>query len=124
MPSIRRSLSGRPLLLSLVEERERTEDSALRKDRGRTARTLVKDDHLRVTLVTLGPGGEVGEHTAPGPITVQPLSGRARFTVDGTDHELGVGDFLALEANVTHSVASEEGGTFLLTVTQPDPTGE
>lgn len=122
MSSLQRSLSGAPLVLDLDEERDRTEAPGLQDDRGRTARTLVKDDLLRVTLVTLGAGGKLNEHTAPGPITVQPLSGRIRFSVEGTDHHLESGDFLALQAGVPHSVTSENGGTFLLTVARPRDT--
>ncbi len=119
MSSLERSLSGTPLVLDLHEEQVQAEQQGLHKARGRTARTLVKDDALRVTLVTLAPGGELREHAAPGPITVQPLTGRIRFSVSNADHDLGPGDFLALEAKQSHAVTSEEGGTFLLTVVQP-----
>jgi len=96
--------------------------TGLEVEQGRTARTLVKDGPLRVTLIVLGPGGELREHSAPGPITVHALEGRIRFTTGGADHELVPGDLLALGAGVAHSVASEEGGGFLLTVTLPAPS--
>ncbi len=116
MSSLERSLHGSPLVLALDEERAEAERHGLHEARGRTARTLVKDDALRVTLITLAPGGELREHTAPGPITVQPLKGRIRFTVGDAEHDLGPDDFLALQAKKPHSVTSEHGGTFLLTV--------
>lgn len=118
MSSLERSLSGTPLVLDLVDERARAESHELHETRGKTARTLVKDDSLRVTLVALGPGGSMEQHAAPGPITVQPLSGRIQFRVDDHVHDLATGDFLALEQAVPHSVSSENGGVFLLTVVQ------
>lgn len=119
MSSLERPLSGAPLLVDLNEERKRIERRGRHESQGRTARTLVKDDLLRVTLVTLGPDGELDEHRAPGPITVQPLSGSVCFVVDGVEHELETGDLLALEDGVPHSVRSDEGGSFLLTVAHP-----
>ncbi|NIP58240.1 MAG: cupin domain-containing protein [Gemmatimonadetes bacterium] len=119
MSSLERPLSGAPLVVDLNEERKRIESGRRHESQGRTARTLVKDELLRVTLVTLGPGGEVDEHRAPGPITVQPLSGSVRFFVDGTEHEVDAGDLLALEAGIPHSVRSDDGCSFLLTVAHP-----
>jgi len=123
MSSLERPLSGAPLLVDLNEERDRIESGGLQESRGRTARTLVKDELLRVTLVTLGPGGAVDEHRAPGPITVQPLTGRVLFVVDGVEHEPVEGDLLALEEGIPHSVSSDEGGSFLLTVARPGSEG-
>ncbi len=124
MPSIQRPLSGDPLRFRLEEERERMVRTGIDLEQGRTARTLVKDGPLRVTLIVLGPGGELREHSAPGPITVHALEGRLRFTTGGDDHDLVPGDLLALGADVAHSVASEEGGAFLLTMTVTTPPEE
>lgn len=116
MPSIQRPLSGDVLVFELGQERERAADPQLLRRSGRNGRTLVKSGALRVTLVVVAAGGEIAEHQADGPITVQPVNGRIRFTAAGVDHELGPGDLLAAAAGVRHSVRSEEGGTFLLTV--------
>lgn len=116
MPSIQRPLSGDPLRFHLEEERSRMARTGLEVEQGRTARTLVKDGSLRVTLIVLGPGGELREHSAPGPITVHALDGRVRFSTGGEDHDLVPGDLLALGADVPHSVTSREGGAFLLTM--------
>ena len=83
---------------------------------GRTARTLAKEGPLRVVLVVLAAGGELAEHQAPGPITVQPLAGRLRFRALGHEREIGPGDLLIAAAGVRHAVTSAEGATFLLTV--------
>ena len=116
MPSIRRPLSGDVLLFDMDEERRRTADPAILERSGRNARTLLKDGPLRLTLVTLAPGGELAEHKAEGPIAVQPIEGRIRFVVEGVTHELEPGEMLTAGAGIRHSVASREGATFLLTV--------
>lgn len=91
-------------------------DADLLARAGRSARTLVKDGPLRVTLVALAAGGELTEHRADGPITVHVVSGRVRFVIDQEAWSLESGDLLSVPAGVSHSVESEEGGQFLLTV--------
>jgi quercetin dioxygenase-like cupin family protein len=116
MPSIQRPLSGDPLRFRLAEERERLVRSGLQEAQGRTARTLVKDGPLRVSLVVLGAGGGLREHSAPGPITIHALTDGLHVAAEGTVHEMAAGDLLALGPGVPHSVVSESGGAFLLTV--------
>ncbi|CAN5820439.1 hypothetical protein BH23GEM8_BH23GEM8_15900 [soil metagenome] len=91
-------------------------DENLVQRAGKSARTLVKDGPLRVTLVALGEGGALREHSADGPITVHVISGEIRFTVGAKEWELGPGELLSLGAGVPHSVDSRGGGIFLLTV--------
>jgi quercetin dioxygenase-like cupin family protein len=119
MPSIDRALSGQPLQFHLPSERERITASERQEAHGRSGRTLVKDGPLRVNLVALGPGEAMAEHHAPGPITVQVLEGTIRFTAEGADHDLRAGDLLALGAGTPHTVTSEDGGVFLLTLALP-----
>ena len=124
MPSIQRPLSGDVLVFRLDQERARTADPDTLEKHGRSARTLLKDGPLRVTLVVLGPGGQLAEHSADGPITVQPLEGAIRFTAGGDTTEVRPGDLLTAGAGVPHSVTSEAGAAFLLTVARPDtPAG-
>jgi quercetin dioxygenase-like cupin family protein len=123
MPSIHRPLSGDILVFDIDEERERAADAALIDRSGRSARTLLKIGPLRVTLVVLGPGGELAEHEAAGPITVQVVEGRIRFTAADETHDVGPGQLLAAGPGIRHSVVSGEGASFLLTVSQ-DPRRE
>ena len=116
MPSIQRPLSDDVMVLDLGEERERTSDPATIEKHGRVARTLLKDGPLRVTLVVLGVGGELAEHVADGPITVQPIEGAIAFTANGVTYEVRTGELLSARAGVRHAVRSEGGGAFLLTV--------
>ena len=119
MPSIQRPLSGDVLVFDLGEERERAADPELIERSGRNARTLLKSGPLRVTLIVLGPGGELPEHQAEGPITVKVIEGTVRFTVGDDEHEIRSGQLLAAGPGIRHSVTSDEGASFLLTVSQP-----
>jgi quercetin dioxygenase-like cupin family protein len=105
-------------VFELDEERERTEDPELLQRSGRNARTLVKNGPLRLTLVVLGPGGQLAEHEAAGPITVQVLDGRIRFSTGDETRVLGPGQLLAAAPGIRHRVASDDGACFLLTVSQ------
>lgn len=123
MTTIRRPLSGDVLVFDLEAERGRAADRSLLERSGRNARTLLKSGPLRVTLVVVAPGGEIPEHQAEGPITVQPVQGRVRFSAEGRHYDLGPGEVLAAGPGVRHSVTSEAGGAFLLTVSHPGDRG-
>jgi quercetin dioxygenase-like cupin family protein len=120
MPSIQRPLSGDVLVFDIGNERERAADPGPMERSGRNARTLMKEGPLRVTLVILGPGGELAEHQAAGPITVQVIEGGICFSTANEAHVLGPGHLLAAGPGIRHRVDSLEGGTFLLTVSHPE----
>lgn len=117
MPSIDRPLGGTALHYRLDDEhRPDLIDADLLAKAGRSARTLVKDGPLRVTLVALGAGGALAPHRADGPITVHTLSGEIRFRAGSDEWRLVPGGLLSLGAGVEHAVESATGGVFLLTV--------
>ncbi|HSL83345.1 MAG TPA: cupin domain-containing protein [Thermoanaerobaculia bacterium] len=120
MSSIERPLSGDVLVHDLRSEREQAGDPSILERSGRNARTLIKSGPLRVTVVVLAAGGEIPEHSAEGPITIQPVTGSISFTALGRTYELGEGELLSAGPRIPHSVASEGGGTFLLTVAHPE----
>ena len=109
-------MSSNVLSFHLAEEHARVNDPVLLERNGRTARTLVKNGPLRVTLVMLRAGGEIAPHHAEGPITVHVLDGDILFSAAGQDHRLATGDLLVLDPGVEHHLTSENGGAFLLTV--------
>jgi quercetin dioxygenase-like cupin family protein len=115
---MKRPLSGDVLVFDIDEERERAADPAPLERSGRNARTLLKMGPLRVTLVVLGAGGELAEHEAAGPITVQVVDGQIRFSAGDEEYELAPGQLLAAGPGVRHHVASDDGASFLLTVSQ------
>lgn len=122
MSSIDRPLSGDVLRFRLDEERRRINDPPQLDRHGRSARTLLKEGPLRLTLVMLRAGGHIAAHKAGGPISVHVLNGDIRFRAAGQDRRLAVGDVLVLNAGVEHEVDSDAGGTFLLTIVQPGPS--
>jgi quercetin dioxygenase-like cupin family protein len=91
------------------------------------AETLIKTATLRVVLVTMLAGGEMHQHAAPGPITIQVLSGAIRLTMDDVAQDLGAGQLMSLAGGVEHAVDGIEDGAFLLTIAHldhiPDPGG-
>lgn len=123
MSSIDRPLSGSALRFTLREEGTHAVDPDLLAQHGRNARTLVKEDGLRITVVAVGPGGEIPEHQADGPISVQVLEGSIRFRALEEEHLLEAGTLLSLPTGIRHGVSSDAGGVFLLTVCRPNAAG-
>jgi quercetin dioxygenase-like cupin family protein len=123
MSSLDRPLSGTPLRFTLSDECTRSRDPDTIAKSGRNARTLIKDGGLRVTLVALAAGGEIPEHHAEGPICIQVLEGSIRLRVGDDEHLLDTGSLISLSQAVPHSVSSDEGTSFLLTVALPTRTG-
>ena len=91
------------------------------------AEILVKSETLRVVVVTAITGGLLHEHHAPGPITVQVLSGSIDFTVEGESNIMSEADLISLAPGVRHSVRGIVDGAVLLTIgtfmRSPDPGG-
>lgn len=119
MSSIDRPLSDEALIFDLDEERDKVSEPSILERNGHNARTLLKDGPLRVVLIVMAPGGEIPEHQAEGPVTVQPVEGGVRFTAGGRDYDLEPGRLLCLGPGVRHRVSSEDGAAFLLTVAHP-----
>ncbi len=86
---------------------------------GRRAETLVKTDQMRVVLETMKEGVTLHQHTAPGPITIQPLRGRFAVTVNDEEHEVATGGLIAIAPDTLHGVRALEDGAFLLTIGWP-----
>ena len=98
-----------------------TEDAALRERAGaarsgRVARTLVKEGHLRVTLIVLRRGAALGAHQVEGVVSVQVLRGRARVSAEGKIVDLSRGGLLILDQGVTHTAEALVDCALLVTV--------
>lgn len=83
---------------------------------GRSARTLFKDGSLRLVLVALGATGVLQEHHAPGPLTIQALSGSVTVEAGDQSFPLHLGDLLVLPAGAPHAVQAHEPSGLLLTM--------
>jgi quercetin dioxygenase-like cupin family protein len=102
---------------SLADEIERLQPQD--GEAGRRAEILVKEDDLRVTLVTMRSGVQLDEHTVPVSISIHILSGRFAVIHDGETDTLAAGEFIALKKHVPHTVRALEDGAFLLTLGWP-----
>lgn len=109
-------------LVNLAQETERLAPGEGRS--GRRAETLIKTDQLRVVLVTMREGSHLQEHTAPGPITIQALSGRFAVSIEEREQELDTDGLIVIASGIRHSVRAIEPGAFLLTIVWPAGAGD
>jgi quercetin dioxygenase-like cupin family protein len=115
MSSMERVIEGDVLVHHLRRDVEMIDQDLLARH-GRSARTLVKEGPLRVTVIALAAGGGLPSHHADGPVTIQVLEGGAVFDAAGRQVTLASGDVLVLASGVQHSVRSDDGCMLLLTV--------
>ena len=86
---------------------------------GRIAHPVASLPGLRLVLVSMKSGAQWTEHSTPGRISVQPLTGQIRMRWHGEQATLTPGRVLALAGGVPHDVAAESDAVFLLTVARP-----
>jgi quercetin dioxygenase-like cupin family protein len=119
MSSMHRTLDGDVLVHHLTQDEQMIDEELLARH-GRSARTLVKEGPLRLTLIAIAPGGVLPAHQTEGPVTIHLLDGELTFNAIGRDYSLSPGDVLVFAAGIEHSARSEKGGRFLLTVVHRD----
>jgi quercetin dioxygenase-like cupin family protein len=83
----------------------------------RNAITLAKGP-LAIVLVVLKPGATLEEHRAPGPMTLQVLSGSIRFRSAETVREVEAGHLVVLESALVHEVEALTESALLLTLAE------
>lgn len=115
MSSMHRTIEGEVLVNHLTHD-ESVIDQDILSRHGRTARTLVKEGPLRLTMMAIGEGGNLPPHSTTGPVTIHVLEGELVFKALDREYPLTTGDVLVLAAGVEHSATSANGGKFLLTV--------
>jgi quercetin dioxygenase-like cupin family protein len=115
MSSLHRSITGDVLVKHLHSD-VMTIDQTLLAAHGRSARTLVKDGPLRLTIMGLAAGGTLPPHHTEHPLSIQVVQGGVTFFAVGQEYTLTAGDILIFGAGVEHSARSEEGAAFLITV--------
>ncbi len=115
MSSMHRTIDGEVLVRHLSQD-ELMIDRELLAQRGRTARTIVKEGPVRLVLMALDRGGDLPPHSTDGPVTIHVTDGEVVFRAVGDEYHLVTGDVLVFAAGVEHSATSESGCVFLLTV--------
>jgi quercetin dioxygenase-like cupin family protein len=93
------------------------EDEVFRKS-GRVARTLARGDQMSAIVTVIRKGTEIHEHTAPGPVSVQVLSGEIVVSVDSQKVEVSLpaGTAVILSADSGHRVSAKENSAFFLLI--------
>lgn len=122
MSSMHRTVEGEVLVHHLTQD-EWMIDPILLARSGRTARTLVKEGPLRLTLMAIAAGGDLPTHSTDGPVTIHVLQGEVLFHALGQDYPLKTGDVLVFAPGVEHSARSDAGVLFLLTVVHAPSAG-
>ncbi len=115
MSSMHRTIEGEVLINHLTRDEWMIDQDLLTKH-GRTARTLVKEGPVRLTLMAIAPGGNLPTHDTESPVTIHLIEGQVLFKALGHEYPLSAGDVLVLAPGVEHSATSKGGGKFLLTV--------
>jgi quercetin dioxygenase-like cupin family protein len=90
-------------------------DDAYQRD-GHTARTLVREDDIRIVLIVMRAGARIAEHRANETASIHALSGHVRLRLPGRDAELLAGRLLVLERGIGHDVEAIAESAFLLTL--------
>lgn len=104
---------------NLKSESETLIASAHEAAAGRAATTLVKEGALRLTLLALIEGAVLTDHKAPGPVSIEVVSGSVDITVGDHSEHLEAQETLVLGANVVHAVTALTDAAILLTIAMP-----
>lgn len=78
--------------------------------------TLFKSETMRIVLIGLHEHAELKPHKANGVISVQVIQGKIEFTAEQQNTHLEVGQMIALQENIIHSVKALTESFFLLTL--------
>jgi quercetin dioxygenase-like cupin family protein len=123
MSSLHRTITGDVLVQHLGPD-VMTIDQKLLAAHGRSARTLVKDGPLRLTIMGLTAGGTLPPHSTDNPLSIHVLDGDVTFLALDQEYPLATGDVLIFGAGVEHAARSKSGATFLLTVAFVPSSGD
>lgn len=111
-----RNLDAPLLRLELASELEDIRRGAPYRDKGHSAKTLARYPDLRLVLVALKRGANMGEHKTDHRITVHSLSGRVRVKLPSQEVDLPAGSLLTMSGAIPHDVEALDDSAFLLTI--------
>jgi quercetin dioxygenase-like cupin family protein len=115
MSSMQRTIEGEVLVNHLTHDDWMIDQDLLTKH-GRTARTLVKEGPVRLTLMAFAPGSTLPTHSTADPVTIHVLEGEVVFSALDREYPLKTNDVLVFAPGVEHSATSTSGGKLLLSV--------
>lgn len=109
-------LSGKELRFDLSAEQAALLERAKEGRTGRTAKTLVKEGPLRMTLVALRKGSSMMKHHVDGQASVHVLRGKLTIGTERGNTELSAADVLVLADGVEHNATARTDCSFLITM--------
>jgi len=109
--------AGAEIDLQAVEREVRLE--TLYQQDGHAARTLVRQDDLRVVMIAMKSGSRIAEHSGNASMSIQTLSGQARLRLPDRLVDLPGGQLLVLERGLTHDIEAVTDAAVLVTVGRP-----
>lgn len=116
MTPMERTLNEPMMMFDLEPQvRELRSDESYRRT-GRLGRTLARSGRLRLVLVALNKGIDIGTHQADSPMTLQLVQGRLGFRVNEVSHELCEGQVLFFGPGDAHDIRALDESALLLTL--------
>ena len=115
-PAGERTLNGPLVEMNLNAFINQLKSESTWAESDRNSVTLFKSDTMRIVLIGLHENAELKPHKANGVISVQVLGGRIAFGTEQQTTQLEIGQMIALQANITHSVKALTEAFFLLTL--------
>jgi quercetin dioxygenase-like cupin family protein len=97
-----------------VHEQELRAGDPYRRD-GHAARTLVRENDLRIVLIAMNRGARIAEHAAEATVTVQVLAGHIRLHLPDPV-ELAPGRLLVMPRGLAHDVEALAESAVLVTL--------
>jgi quercetin dioxygenase-like cupin family protein len=85
---------------------------------GINSKILLEDANCRYTLMMLGVGMHIAEHTNPRNATVNVIEGQGILTLAGKELVLEAGVFIFIPATAHHAIKATTSLAFLLTLSE------
>jgi len=124
MSPMSRAITGPNLTFDLARHIDELRGDENYARTGRAGRTLVKEGALRLVLVVMAGGVEIGTHRADTPMTLQTLQGRLRYRVGEERFEIGRGEVLYFGPGHARDIRALADTALLLTITGGGPDGD
>lgn len=86
---------------------------------GRSSKTLVKHNDLRIVLISMKANTQMHEHKATARISIQTLTGHVQLRVVGRTVDLPAGHLISLDQCLPHDVEALKDSSLLLTLSWP-----
>ena len=109
-------LKSKRIEFSLKNEAASLLDKARESKSGRTAKTLVKEGPLRLTLVALRKGVGLKKHSVDGQSSIHVLQGVVRFASVGSESDVKAGSVIVFDKGVEHDASARSDSVFLITM--------